>query len=167
MPRPAFGSMDDIPVGTVVLAFDPGESTGWAAWHPLTRSVTYGQDQRHFVIDDFLHLLQRMNGVVRQQLLVVVENFIVPGRHQMKNDEIATPFKVIGQIEFLCKTHVVREPHLQLPAERVVASMDLLVTWGWLPKPQSPGRDAMSALQHLASYLLQNGVVPSRRNVVR
>jgi len=173
--RPTIGSLYDgvnFPLTSpCVFAFDPGKSTGWAIWSldPLTPWLSSGQDESAEVVAGFRHVLLLMNPDAVRASETVIENFIVPGRPQSKNEEIAMTFETIGQLKLVLEMHEMRPPRMQLPVERTITSRKLMTAWGWTSagRPRVSGRDQLSAVQHLGSYLLQKNVVPRLPDVVR
>lgn len=167
--RPAFGHLStrETPVyEPLVVAIDPGISTGFAVWSPSTLFIDSGQRPSLEVLDELTMLFMRMQTSVKEQSRLVVENYIIPIRSVTRNEEASRTLRVIGAVEWIAHQAGVESVHLQLPAERTVISMAMLKRWGWVGAYEKVGRDAFSAMQHLGSYLLQTGVVPDRRRVV-
>jgi len=167
MSRPAIGQLNHpyIPVnGGLVIAFDPGESTGWAVWVPQSPDPVFmaGQGPTAVVTAEFESLLGRL-GTFRKQSIVVIETFTVPARPRGTNRDRTVASETIGALKHIAKIHDVPVV-MQFPSERNVVSARLWEMWRW---PILPGRDQKSAAKHLGAYMLKNGSVPTLRRVVR
>lgn len=140
------------------LWFDPGESTGWAAWvtwhHPgapvnkatSTRFLS-GQGPRHRVCVELSGLLDRFTP----PRLGWEDYLQVPG-------QVGDPsaLKVIGVLEYLAFTHHPEVLTPQASSTRNLGALHLK-TVGWYV---SGLRDANAAAAHLLTYLLTERQLP-------
>lgn len=162
--REVIGLLDSIadapPIGPLVLAFDPGVSTGWAIYD---HQVTAGQDAGEAVLDQFDHYLDRAGPYVCRTATILIESFIIPGQPKVRNIDMTFPIEMIGALKYIARTHEVDEIKMQLPSFRKIASPQLMSRSGW---PAYTARDQLSATQHLFSHLLQKNAVPTFSGVV-
>jgi len=168
--RPSFGTLDseDTPVWEpLVIAIDPGVSTGFAVWSPTSKFINTGQDRHDRVIDDLASLFGRMTTDTKSRTRVIIENFIIPARPVGGQAEASRTIRTIGGVETVCRQAGVTQVKERLPGERNMVTVTMLRRWGWVRDGDNTGRDSNSAMQHLGAVLLESGVVPDRRDVVR
>lgn len=172
MARATFGRLNshDVPRNdTLVFAFDPGESTGWAVCTgDFTSYRAWGQGTASDVVAQFDDLVTSSSAFARPHFITVVEKFVVPNRPIGRSVNLTFPSEVIGALKFIVSSHQMKPPVMQLPVMRRIASKGKLAEWGWIKSESHlAGRDATSALQHLAAYFVGLGGVPRVPDVVR
>lgn len=129
----------------VVMAFDPGVTTGWAAWPDPNAPLSSKQ----------IHLGQHTGSLLSLEMLldawqpdvVIFESF----KYQRRDKVVLYPREVIGVIKLWCERRGI-EPIEQTPSQAKnlwtddkIKKLNL-----WMPS----FRHAMDALRHLLYYLV-------------
>jgi hypothetical protein len=161
----------DIPdaVQQIVVAIDPGPSTGWCITTLANANTPpawflAGQAPGRDVLTQLSRFLRRISSLQRKEAIVVVEKYILTSGPNGKGSIGAFTCGVIGAIEFLLQELQMQDVILQLPSDRAIVSKDALKRMGMYTR----GRvDAISATQHLVSFLVRQEVVHPRDYVVR
>lgn len=171
--RPELGTLDDLRLPTtapLVVVVDPGMSTGWAIWSTSPREpwLSHGQGPSWTVLTALESMLKRIGRQPRSETVMVVERFVVPPRRRGRSSEVEATLEVVGACRMMSLQLALKSFVTQLPGERQITSRQLMKDWGWDAPDRSPisGKDAISAVQHLGSYLLQRGSVPLLKSVV-
>lgn len=152
----------------LVLAFDPGPSTGWAVASltctgQLGSWFATGQQSGLAVLDDTGRLLERVGLFARSQSTIVIEKFTLLGGPGGVGKHAAFTCEVIGVLKHMTQLYGTEDPVLRMPSDRLIVNKDVLKSMSMYPKGAV---DALSATQHLVSYLIQGGAVPKSCLVV-
>lgn len=140
--------MNEVAGGTIVVAIDPGKTTGWATYDTEDGTFASGQVEGRF---DFYAWL-RLGMSFGRPIEVVAESFTITAR-TVATDRDMNALYIIGYVEGLAEQ--VGWPFaLQQPgAAKGFASNEKLAILGWR-NPQ-PGGHADDAARHLLTYLAQ------------
>lgn len=137
-----------------VMWIDPGGMTGLAT---LTKGTDFWTDefppqQACEIIANFCHMWN--HGAV-----IGWERFhIGPGTHKLTQEPIHQTIETIGVARYLATAHHVRILTPAAPEDRKAASAAMLRKLGIWPAGKD---DAQSAAQHLVSWCLRTGDMPS------
>lgn len=140
----------------VLLAFDPGETTGWCVFNGR-RLQAFGQINGIDVPDCALKIGELMAewADCTNDLQVVYEEYR-PYRDKIKihiNANLFTP-QLIGAIRLQCRMMKLKEPHKHMAGTvKPFCTDDKLSEWGWYRKTAGQ-RHARDAIRHAAYYLL-------------
>ena len=152
----------------VVVAFDPGETTGWSRMWVGTEYLADKSDvhQPHEMLHGHDH--GQINGPVVEQaaammalvneaspnpnrVCVVVEDFIL--RRHTKGRELLSPVRITAMLEVLLRQHSMPKFQLQQPAEaKNVVTDERLKMWG-LYESKGALRHARDADRHALLWL--------------
>ena len=132
----------------IVLAVDPGGTTGWAAWSPTER-LTAGQSE----FGAFVRMVNSWQefGWISE---IVCERYVITPR-TAKLSQQTTALEVIGYLRAISEIHGVKFT-LQTPADaKKFGTNDRLTTLGWIQRPLADHDHANDAIRHLVTYLFK------------
>ncbi len=137
-------------MGAVIVAVDPGGTTGLALW-----SRTVGLSLRE--LDDPAHAvdwLADIAGQIDYGIFVVERYIITPATAKMSQQHDA--LEIIGAIKYLVRKHG-HDLVMQTPAEAKKFSTDAkLKNIGWYQPGQGHARDAS---RHALLFLAKQGII--------
>lgn len=131
----------------VIVALDPGKTTGWAVYHCITGLMQFGETAGRFAVYSWVRELAE-KGVSPE---VVIENWTVrPDTHKMSTQ--VDPHRIIGYVEGLCEAN--GWPFTtQMPGEaKSFATDSKLKALGW--EATTKGGHARDAARHLLTYMV-------------
>jgi hypothetical protein len=138
----------------LIMWLDPGLSTGWAVWYPITMKFLSG------VADGLISAITYVTTVLSRPLAshaaIGWEAFTIrPGSSRLRLD--TTALEVIGAVKWVAHELGATVLAPAQPADRSLGQKHLKAL-GW----HRPGPDhADSAASHLASYLLRERLMPA------
>jgi len=130
----------------MIVAVDPGGTTGWATFK--NDDVEWGEEADQFQICSFVEeILKREDEIV-----VVCESYIITPQ-TIKKSRQYEPLEIIGTLRYLAAKHGA-DFRLQSPSDaKRFVSDDFLKNVEWWPKGLVHARDA---LRHLFLYRVKN-----------
>jgi hypothetical protein len=147
----------DIPTSTpLVIAFDPGITTGYSMTTEHMDFYLTGQTDGDSIARDFELLISRLSMWSRLESLVIIEDYELTPRPQSFKEGRFT-LKLIGALNYLALSYGFKVK-LPKPAEREIATYKYMQKMGFW----SPGqRHANDAAKHLVTHLIKAGKLRS------
>lgn len=133
---------------SLLLSFDPGKRTGWAAFHWGDNGGCYAKGI--FSYEELTDFVNMLSGQVRIEAIVVEDYIIRPGVGN-RGHARGEAMRVIGQLEGVAArlgTRLIK----QRPDVRSIAAK-----WAGVTVPRGHMPDDMSAELHGIYYLRQQG----------
>lgn len=145
----------------LVLAVDPGETTGWVTWaRDANEVLAWGQSAEY----EFLSRVDAWLAETGPRVTVLAESFVITVATAKKS---AQPWSlyVIGALRYLAAKHGAEGPRLRSAADaKRFATNDKLRRIGWY-RPGQP--HATDAHRHLLVWAVDEGHVPARDVLAR
>lgn len=133
---------------SLLLSFDPGKRTGWAAFHYGDNNGCYAKGI--FSYEELTDFVNMLSGQVRIEAIVVEDYVIRPGVGN-RGHARGEAMRVIGQLEGMAARLGIKLIK-QRPENRLIAAK-----WAGVTIPKSHMPDDMSAELHGIYYLRQQG----------
>lgn len=140
---------------TVIIALDPGKTTGIAVWDD---GVFYAKELQ---FNETCTYVEEMAQRFGDELKMVSESFIIT-QHTAKNTQATWSLELIGVFRFLQRKWVSDDPlRLQMPsAAKRFSSDNRLRQMGFWTKGKGHANDAA---RHLLLYMATNGFIPQEK----
>lgn len=140
---------------TVIIALDPGKTTGVAVWND-------GEfEALELNFDQTCTYVEKMAERYGDELKMVSESFIIT-QHTAKNTQATWSLELIGVFRFLQRKWVSEDPlRLQMPsAAKRFSSDNRLRQMGFWTRGKGHANDAS---RHLLLYMATNGFIPQQK----
>ena len=140
----------------LVLAVDPGETTGWVTWaRDANEVLAWGEDDEYAFcarVDDWL-------AATGPRVTVLAEAFVIT-RETAKKSQQPYSLYVLGAVRYLATKHGAEGPRLRSAADaKRFATNDKLRTLGWYRRGAPHATDAH---RHLLVWAVDGGYVAAR-----